>query len=379
MSISNLLSENTIELYLNVNENGLKISNIPNDTTTTLQSNSLNNYTLVLPKKADNVNDILAVDFVNGENVFLKWVSTTGNIPPTLPFDTINCNILNANNEVNTNELTISSPFGSINTTFIQPEGDNETFNVKLFLPKDAVSILNNDSVLYVDSSVLVPGTPDTFELNLSYTKTLPEFNIDLFTTSNLTFSNNTNKTTSIVASDSQVDDTITLVLPTLSPNLDEILVAGENGLLFWANPTNVIEKFLIFNYKQTVNQNLNNDVPVYISSIFNWIPSNTNPELIWQVYVNYQITKTNSTGSFTSTQSVKIANNTYTLVAGSSSKPLLLSETNTVIDEYSFFIKNIIAPTIPIEFSVSTNISQGGTLLISSFSITIVPIGIIP
>jgi hypothetical protein len=372
MSVQNLLVPNDYKLYLNVSETGLKLSNIPNETQTTIQSNASTQYTLVFPNKAINANDILGVDNIVGEKVFLKWLNVGS--PPELPTDIINCNILNATSEVNTGEITISSvnPVNRINTTFVQPDSTSAPFDVKLFLPSNNLNMVN-DSLLYIKSSIFVPNT---IEVELDYTKTLPEFNIDIFTTKLISIENNNGQTTSLVTPAVQSQPNINLVLPDSAPTSNQILVAGNNGQLFWGNPTNVIENFKIFNYKRNVSFELNNEFPTYNSPTEIWVVPSNVPNRVYQVFVNYSVKKNNPTGTFIVTQTVFIDNDNYTLVGGFNSFGASYNEPNTVDGGFTFFIRNVSAGNLPVRTSFVSDISQGGLFQIFNFSITISNIG---
>lgn len=376
MSISTLLRENNIELYLTTSSDGIKITNIPNNFTTDIQSASINQYTLLLPSIPSATNDILAVDTIIGDKVFLKWANA-GSGQPELPTDVINCDILNATQEVNTSELTISSqnPLTQINTTFSQPDSIDVNFDVKIFLPNNEITMLTNDSLLYVSSSILIPGTPNTIELTLDYTKTLPEFNIDVFSTLEFTLKNVSNQRTNIIASPTQSTSIIELILPENQPNVGEILASVGNNQLSWVQPGNALDKFKVESLIINANTEINSTVPFY-SRVYPWSPSIDSPSLIYCCEVQYIIQKTNPTGSFSLLVQFDLIGTT--IVSGINIKNYGSNYSDLTLryETIKFFFKNPSTPNQNVSFTVTTDIGAGGTLLLSRWSYNIYPVG---
>lgn len=133
MSVSNLFSKNSYKIY--VDDITLKNLNLSSD----------GNYKIKFPSNVPSgiaSLSILAVDTIEGNLIILKWLEPS----QTIPFDVINCNILNAQEEINCPEgittlgymecniCNIKKSNGSEITGFLTSPLQTEN-NIAYFLP----------------------------------------------------------------------------------------------------------------------------------------------------------------------------------------------------------------------------------------------------
>jgi hypothetical protein len=177
MSVSTLLNKNNFKIY--VNDITLKNFNLSSD----------GNYKLVFPPIlppdiGGNPNlSILAVDNIINDVITLKWLQPSEN----LPFDVINCNILNAQLEINCIGNTQLNYLECVSCNFRKTNGNNEKTsisisnaqieNINYILPisrpnnGQVLSCLNNGEMSWIDkdNSNFIP---------ISYKRFSPDFEL---------------------------------------------------------------------------------------------------------------------------------------------------------------------------------------------------------
>jgi hypothetical protein len=245
MSTNNLLGENNYKLYVKSTKEGVNIKNISNSEYLTLQSNSINAYTLILPSNLNfGVNSVLKIQSIIGDEIYLEWLPCDVTPPDFL---TINCEVLNASQEVNSKQFQLKSetPLAEVNTKLIQPNGSS-SFDVILEFPNDFLQIVGREGYA-------VKLTLDGLEQKLSYVNSLPLFTTTQTKTKEFSLQNNSGQKTIITTSDLQTNN-INLILPESPPQNLQYLKALNANQLQWASPSGnlgLIAK--VWNYSYTV------------------------------------------------------------------------------------------------------------------------------
>lgn len=283
MSVDNLLNENDIELYLNTSKEGIRISNINNNNNVQLQSNSIDKYILVLPSEPSGSNSVLAVDNIVDDVINLKWIDCNY-IPPD--FSTINCEILNANEEVNTTEISLVSVSNEVFTKILQPNNASSPYNVILNFPNDFLDVVQKEEHAIKNVSFLTP--PNTINTNLVYTKDLPEFETDSTEMNELIIENTTNQITKIKANENQLSS-IDLILPENAPNNSQLLQAQTTTQLVWADVQNINNIASVF-IEQVPDFTLTQLSPIKEINI-NYIPTSTFSNMCYMITLFYKTT----------------------------------------------------------------------------------------
>ena len=285
MSVSNLLRKNNIELFLTTSKDGIKIRNINNNSNVQLQSNNSEKYKLVLPNKPLGSNSVLAVDTIVGDVINLKWIECTY-VPPD--FSTINCEILNANEEVNTTEISLISDGVSneIFTRILQPDSISGVYNVILNFPNELLDIIEKDGHAIKNVSFLAP--PNTINIDLVYTKDLPEFETEISESRLLVIKNNNNDFTRIKAGN-QLPNTIDLILPENAPSNSQALQAQTPTQLVWTTIQNISNIASVF-IQQVPNFSLTQLLPIKEIDI-NYTPSSTLSNMCYMITLFYVTT----------------------------------------------------------------------------------------
>lgn len=186
MSVSTLLNKNNFKVY--VNEINLKNLNL----------SSQGNYKLILPEEPPigAPLSVLAVDNIDNDIITLKFLSPS----ESLPFDTINCRILNASEEVNsagimtsisldTRNMIIRSDdaLSTNNLKTSDTQGSNLTYTLPENSPSQDGEILSsqtNGTMSWIPTNNFIPQSFLDTRQDIELNQTTP--NLDVYFPFNL-------------------------------------------------------------------------------------------------------------------------------------------------------------------------------------------------